>query len=154
MTLPSDLVELAHHLKQESLFVVAQRPFSPMSIQLAKNTGFSRKIFKNSPYFESWYPKYWHPSTKLVHSNWLLCPHTSFGDVLDANKSLFRIQVTMTLPSDLVELAHHLKQESLFVVAQRSNIQKTFEDVRKYSDELFHQSWIDDKQTLLLKMMS
>ena len=52
----------------------------------------------------------------------------------------------MTLPSDLVELAHHLKQESLFVVAQRGNIQKAFEDVRKYSDELFHQSWIVRQQ--------
>ncbi|CAC5390983.1 GTPase-activating protein and VPS9 domain-containing protein 1 [Mytilus coruscus] len=52
----------------------------------------------------------------------------------------------MTLPSDLVELAHHLKQESLFVHAQRTNIHKTFEDVRKYSDDLFHQSWIARQQ--------
>ncbi|CAG2223249.1 unnamed protein product [Mytilus edulis] len=52
----------------------------------------------------------------------------------------------MTLPSDLVELAHHLKQENLFVHAQRTNIHKTFEDVRKYSDDLFHQSWIARQQ--------
>ncbi|VDI53755.1 Hypothetical predicted protein [Mytilus galloprovincialis] len=52
----------------------------------------------------------------------------------------------MTLPSDLVELAHHLKQENLFVHAQRTNIHKAFEDVRKYSDDLFHQSWIARQQ--------
>lgn len=52
----------------------------------------------------------------------------------------------MTLPSDLVELAHHLKQESLFVYAQRSHIQKAFEDLRKYSNDLYHQSWITRQQ--------
>lgn len=52
----------------------------------------------------------------------------------------------MTLPSDLVELANHLKQESLFVNAQKSSIHKTFEDVRKSADDLFHQAWIARQQ--------
>lgn len=56
----------------------------------------------------------------------------------------------MTSRMDLMDLARHLRQESLFVSSERQNLQHLNEKVIKTVERLYHSSWIARQQRLNL----
>ncbi|XP_054720552.1 GTPase-activating protein and VPS9 domain-containing protein 1-like [Uloborus diversus] len=56
----------------------------------------------------------------------------------------------MSSRMDLMDLARHLRQESLFVSSEKQNLQHLNEKVFKAAENLYHLSWIARQQRLLL----
>lgn len=54
---------------------------------------------------------------------------------------------------ELLELARQLKQEQLFVSAEKSQIHGLYEEAKKLAEDLYHESWIVRQQRSCLEQL-
>jgi len=59
----------------------------------------------------------------------------------------------MSCPQDLLELSRHLKQERLFINAEREALQELNEEIANNAERLGHIAWISRQQRLTLEQL-